>query len=136
MDYFIKQPAFDFPNHEATTVADVLVGQFIARSGVPSEMHSREGVRVLSVSVVLKANRDPEDMQPVRWNGGRFNRTIVQELANYHVGQTEWGRKLPLLLMASFSFCRACNYYLNPCKADAWEGTETTHGCGDWTHSS
>lgn len=44
MDYFTKWPeAFPLPNHEAGTVAGVLVDEFFARFGVPHELHSDQG---------------------------------------------------------------------------------------------
>ncbi|KAK3882385.1 hypothetical protein Pcinc_013251 [Petrolisthes cinctipes] len=44
MDYFTKWPeAYALPNHEAGTVAEVLVDQFFARFGVPRELHSDQG---------------------------------------------------------------------------------------------
>ncbi len=45
MDYFTKWPeAYALPNHEATTVAEVLVEQFFTRFGVPGELHSDQGL--------------------------------------------------------------------------------------------
>ena len=44
MDYFTKWPeAYALPNHEAVTVAEVLVEQFFTRFGVPGELHSDQG---------------------------------------------------------------------------------------------
>ena len=44
MDYFTKWPeAYMLPNHEATTVAEVLVEQLFSRFGVPAKMHSDLG---------------------------------------------------------------------------------------------
>ncbi len=44
MDYFTKCPeAYALPNHEAETVASVLVNEFFTRFGVPAELHSDQG---------------------------------------------------------------------------------------------
>ena len=41
MEYFTKWPeAYALPNQEASTVASVLVNEFISRYGVPAEIHS------------------------------------------------------------------------------------------------
>ena len=44
MDYYTKWPeAYPLPNQEATTVARVLVNEFVCRYGVPLELHSDQG---------------------------------------------------------------------------------------------
>ena len=44
-DYFTKWPeaGIALPNQEATTVTEVLVKEFVARFGVPRELHSDQG---------------------------------------------------------------------------------------------
>ena len=43
-DYFTKWPeAYSLPNQEATTVAEVLVKEFVSRFGVPRELYSDQG---------------------------------------------------------------------------------------------
>ena len=43
-DYFSKwMEAFAIPNQEATTVARVLVDEFVARFGIPRQIHSDQG---------------------------------------------------------------------------------------------
>ena len=43
-DYFTKWPeAYPLPNQEATTVAEVVVNEFVCRFGVPLEIHSDQG---------------------------------------------------------------------------------------------
>lgn len=109
MDYFTKWPeAYALPNHEAVTVAEVLVEQFFTRFGVPAELHSDQGrefeaevFRECCQLLGLKKTRTT----PLRPQSDglveRFNRTLTQELAKYCTeGQTEWDRKLPALLMA------------------------------------
>jgi len=52
-DYFTKWPeAYPLPNQEATTVAEVLVNEFVCRFGVPLEIHSDQ----LLVTSDLKHN--------------------------------------------------------------------------------
>ena len=44
MDYFTKWlEAYSLPNHEAATVAEVLVRDFFIRVGVLDELHSDQG---------------------------------------------------------------------------------------------
>ena len=109
MDYFTKWPeAYALPNHEATTVAEVLVERFFSRFGVPGELHSdqgrefeaevfRECCQLWGVKKTRTTPLRPQSDGMVE----RFNRTLGQELAKYcREGQTEWDRKLPALLMA------------------------------------
>ena len=43
-DYFSKwTEAYAIPNQEATTVARVLVEEFVARFGIPRQIHSNQG---------------------------------------------------------------------------------------------
>ncbi|ROT66947.1 hypothetical protein C7M84_015001 [Penaeus vannamei] len=109
MDYFTKWPeAYPITNHEAVTVAEVLVNQFFSRFGVSGELHSdqgrefeaavfRECCQLMGIRKTRTTPLRPQSDGIVE----RFHRTIVQELAEYcSEGQTEWDRKLPLLLMA------------------------------------
>lgn len=109
MDYFTKWPeAYALPNHEATTVAEVLVEQFFSRFGVPGELHSDQGrefeAGVFQECCELLGSRKTRTTPLRPQSDGmveRFNRTLAQELAAFcRDGQTEWDRKLPLLLMA------------------------------------
>ena len=44
MDYFSKlAEAYGIPDHEAETVAGVLVREFFTRFGIPGELHSDQG---------------------------------------------------------------------------------------------
>lgn len=109
MDYFSKWPeAYALPNHEATTVAQVLVDQFFARFGVPGELHSDQGrefeAKVFQECCQLLGLRKTRTTPLRPQSDGmveRFNRTLLQELSKYcSDGQTQWDCKLPLLLMA------------------------------------
>lgn len=53
-EYFISWPeAYALPNHEAETIAEVLVIQYNTRFGVPAELHSDQG-RELELQVFLE----------------------------------------------------------------------------------
>ena len=109
MDYFTKWPeAYPLPNHEAATVAGVLVDEFFARFGVPHELHSdqgrefesavfRECCRLLGIKKTRTTPLRPQSDGMVE----RYNRTLGQELAKYcQEGQEDWDLKIPLLLLA------------------------------------
>ena len=109
MDYFTKWPeAYPLPNHEAATVAGVLVDKFFARFGVPHELHSdqgrefesavfRECCQLLGVKKTRTTPLRPQSDGMVE----RYNRTLGQELAKYcQEGQEDWDLKISLLLMA------------------------------------
>ncbi|XP_045122665.1 uncharacterized protein LOC123511108 [Portunus trituberculatus] len=109
MDYFTKWPeAYALPNHEAETVAEVLVSEFFACFDVPAELHSDQGrefeFRVFSECCTLlgihKTRITPLFPQSDRMVE-RFNRTLLQQLAKYcGAGQDDWDVKLPAMLMA------------------------------------
>ncbi|XP_050714146.1 protein NYNRIN-like [Eriocheir sinensis] len=109
MDYFTKWPeAYALPNHEAETVAGVLVNEFFTRFGVPAELHSdqgrefesrvfRECCELLGVRKTRTTPLHPQSDGMVE----RFNRTLAQQLAKYcGEGQEDWDVKLPAMLMA------------------------------------
>ena len=109
MDYFTKWPeAYAIPNHEAETVAGVLVNEFFTRFGVPAELHSdqgrefesrvfRECCELLGVRKTRTTPLHPQSDGMVE----RFNRTLAQQLAKYcEEDQGDWDVKLPAMLMA------------------------------------
>ena len=109
MDYFTKWPeAYALPNHEAETVADVLVSEFFSRFGVPAELHSDQGrefeSRVFSECCTLLGIQKTRTTPFHPQSDGmveRFNRTLLQQLAKYcGAGQDDWDVKLPAMLMA------------------------------------
>ena len=110
MDYFTKWPeAYALPNHEAETVADVLVSQFFTRFGVPDELHSDQGrefeSRVFQESCELLGLRKTRTTPHRPQSDGmveRFNRTLANELAKY-CGEGQQDLKLPALLMVYWS---------------------------------
>lgn len=109
MDYFTKWPeAYALPNHEAETVANVLVNECFTRFGVPSELHSdqgrefesrvfRECCELLGVRKTRTTPLHPQSDGMVE----RFNRTLAQQLAKYCAAdQEDWDVRLPAMLMA------------------------------------
>ena len=109
MDYFTKWPeAYALPNHEATTVAEVLVDQFFSRFGVPGELHSDQGrefeSEVFQECCKLLGTRKTRTTPLRPQSDGmveKFNWTLAQELAKYcGEHQSQWDEKLPALLMA------------------------------------
>ncbi|XP_045123568.1 protein NYNRIN-like [Portunus trituberculatus] len=111
--------AYALPNHEAVTVAEVLVEQFFTRFGVPGELHSDQGrefeSEVFGECCQLMGLRKTRTTPLRPQSDGmveRFNRTLAQELAKYCTeGQTEWDRKLPALLMAYRSAAHEATTY-------------------------
>ncbi|XP_045124905.1 uncharacterized protein LOC123512544 [Portunus trituberculatus] len=99
MDYFTKWPkAYALPNHEAETVAEVLVSEFFPRFGVPAELHSDQGrefeSRVFSECCTLLGIQKTRTTPLHPQSDGmveRFNRTLLQQLAKYcRAGQDDW----------------------------------------------
>ncbi|KAK8403258.1 hypothetical protein O3P69_000407 [Scylla paramamosain] len=112
MVYFAKWPeAYALPNHEAETVAGVLVNEFFTRFGVPAELHSDQGrefesqvfrkcCELLAVCKTRTTPLHPQSDGMVE----RFNRTLAQQLAKYcEEDQGGWDVKLPAMLMANRS---------------------------------
>lgn len=109
MDYFSKWPeAYPLPNMEATTVADVFVKNWIARFGVPMELHSDQGRNFESQVFggicksfgIIKTRTTPLHPQ----SDGmveRFNRTLVEHLKKVVTDdQKLWDANIPMFLMA------------------------------------
>ena len=109
MDYFTKWPeAYAIPDHEAETVATVLVDEFFTRFGVPGELHSDQGrefesrvfrrcCELLGVQKTRTTPLHPQSDGMVE----RFNRTLAGELAKYcREDQEDWDLWLPFALMA------------------------------------
>jgi transposase InsO family protein len=109
MDYFSKWPeVYALPNQEATTVADVLVEQWVSRFGVPMELHSdqgrnfeshvfREVCKLLGIHKTRTTPLHPQSDGMVE----RFNRTLEQYLTKVvSERQDDWDRHIPLFLLA------------------------------------
>jgi hypothetical protein len=108
-DYFTKWiEAVCIPNQLATTVADVLVNQFIARYGVPLEIHTDQGRNFESevqkeVCRMLGINKTRTTAFRPQSDGfiERFNRTLMQIVVLYTgPQQTDWDRVVPLAVAA------------------------------------
>ena len=108
-DYFTKWvEAYPMPNMEATTVAEILVTQFISRLGVPMIIHSDQGrnfesklfkqmCKLLGMKKTRTTPFHPESNGLVE----RFNRTLNEMLCTCaRDNSTSWDRHLRLLTMA------------------------------------
>lgn len=124
MDYFTKWPeAYALPNHEAETEAEVLVGQFFTRFGVPRELHSDQGrefesrvfhecCELLGIHKTRTTPLRPQSDGMVE----SFNRTLTDKLAKYcDESQRDWDIKLPVLLMAYRSGLHEATGYTPAC---------------------
>lgn len=109
IDYFSKWPeAYPLPNQEATTVAEVLVNNWICRYGVPIELHSDQGRNFESevfrnVCELLGTRKTRTTPSHPQSDGmvERFNATLEKNLrmfVNDH--QTDWDKHIPLFVLA------------------------------------
>ena len=108
-DYFTKWPeAFAVPDQEATTVANLLVREFVCRYGVPLEVHSDQGrnfesavfaemCTLLGMEKTRTTPYHPQSDGMVE----RLNRTLEAQLSIFvDDHQTDWDTYLPMLMMA------------------------------------
>ena len=73
-DYFTKWiDAFPIPDHEATTVAEILVQRFVTLFGVPQQLHSDQGTnfesnvfKEMCRLIGIEYRKDPNDSSPSR----------------------------------------------------------------------
>ena len=109
MDYFTKWPeAYPLPDQEATTVAEVLLQNWISRFGSPLQLHSDQGRNFTSavckgLCQLLKIDKTQTTPLHPQSDGmvERFNRTILNNLSIFvSKNQQDWDRKLPLFLLA------------------------------------
>ena len=109
MDYFTKWPeAYSIPDQEATTVAEILLQNWISRFGVPLLIHSDQGTNfnsavftkfceLLGMEKTRTTPLHPQSDGMVE----RFNRTILNHLSIFvSRNQQDWDKKLPLFLLA------------------------------------
>ena len=108
-DYFTKYvECYPLPNQEASTVANVLVNEFLSRYGFPRKIHSDQGsnfnsklfaevCQLLDIEKTRTSGYRPQSDGLVE----RFNRTIETMLSMFVAqNQRDWDEKLPLLTMA------------------------------------
>lgn len=108
-DYFTKWPeAYPLSNQEATTVAEVLVKEFVSPLGVPRELHSDQGhnfessvfqemCRLLGIKKTRTTALHPQSDGMVE----RYNRTLATQLSLFVDNhQKDWDQHVLLLLMA------------------------------------
>ena len=108
MDYFTKWPeAYALPNHEAETVAEVLMSVFFTRFGVPGELHSDQGREFESrifqqCCTLLGVHKTRTTLLRPQRDGmvKRFNRILAEEIAKYcHDDKQDWDLWLPFVLI-------------------------------------
>ena len=108
-DYFSKwTEAYAIPNQEATTVARVLVEEFVARFGIPRQIHSDQGKNFESKvfqEMCKSLGMDKTKTTPLHPQSDgmveRFNRTIEEMLSKFVAeDQRDWDSHLPILMMA------------------------------------
>ena len=109
VDHYTKwAEAYPVPNHEAPTVARVLVEQFIVRFGVPVEILSDQGSEFCShlfteLCRVLGADKLRTTAYKPSTNGAieRFHRTLNSIVAKaIEVDQRHWCENVPIALAA------------------------------------
>ena len=108
-DYFSKwTEAYAIPNQEATTVARVLVEEFVARFGIPRQIHSDRGRNFESKvfqEMCKSLGMDKTRTTPLHPQSDgmieHFNRTIERMLSKFVAeNQRDWDSHLPILMMA------------------------------------
>ena len=108
-DYFSKwTEAYAIPNQEATTVARVLVEEFVARFGIPRQIHSDQGRNFESKvfqEMCKSLGMDKTRTTPLHPQSDgmveHFNRTIEEMLSKFVAeNQRDWDSHLPILMMA------------------------------------
>jgi transposase InsO family protein/predicted aspartyl protease len=109
MDYFSKWvEAYALPNQEATTVADVLVKEWICRFGVPLELHSDQGrnfesalfqgvCQILGIRKTRTTPLHPQSDGMVERMNRTLNRYLSKVVSDH---QRDWDQHLHLFLMA------------------------------------
>lgn len=108
-DYFTKWvEAYPLPNIEAETVVNVLMNEFVARYGVPYELHSDQGrqfeaklIQDLTEKLGIKKTRTTPYHPQSDGLVERFNRTLCSMLSLYvNDHHSDWDDHIPLLMMA------------------------------------
>ena len=107
-DHFTRWvEAYPLRDEKATTIASVLVNEFISRFGVMKRVHSDQGRNF--VGAVMKAVCELLDIQQSQTSSyhpmgnsmtERANRTILNMLAKFVEQHSEWDMHLPMLMLA------------------------------------
>ena len=108
-DYFTKWvEAFALKDHQAVTVAEILVEEIFLRYGIPHYLHSDRAPEFMSslmreICSLLEINRTATTPYNPRSDGlvERFNRTLIDMLAKF-VGEhkSDWNHHLKYVLAA------------------------------------
>ena len=105
-DYFTKwKEAYPMKNMEATTVARILVQEFICRFGIPESLHTDQGRNF--ESDLIKEVCKLLDIKKTRTSAyhpqsdGMIERTLLNMLSTaLEKNQSEWDSQLPVLMLA------------------------------------
>ena len=107
-DHFTRWvEAYPLPDEKASTIANVLVDEFISRFGVMKRVHSDQGRNF--VGAVMKAVSELLGIQQSQTSSyhpmgnamtERANRTILNMLAKFVEQHSEWDKHLPMLMLA------------------------------------
>ena len=108
-DYYTKwTESYPMPNMEASTVAEIMVKEFISRFGVPSKIHSDQGrqfvsrlfmemCRLLQIEKTRTSPYHPESDGMVE----RFNQTLCAMLSAFvYENHRNWDTLIPYVMMA------------------------------------
>jgi len=108
-DYFTKfVESFAIPNHEAITVADKLMTEWISRYGIPNYIHTDQGREfesklIAELCQLLKCKKSRTTPYRPQSDGfiERMNRTIVALLTmTVNENRNDWDDYLPYIMMA------------------------------------
>lgn len=132
-DYFTKWPeAFAVPDQEATTVANLLVREFVCRYGVPLEVHSDQGRNFESavfaeMCTLLGMEKTRTTSSTIGWNG----RTTKQNTGGttFHLRGRSSDRlgHIPTYANDGIPNSSPGNYQVQPSQANVWKRTQTAH---------
>ena len=142
-DYFTRWiEAYPLPNHEAPTLAKVLVNEWICRFGVPDVIHSDQGKNFESrlfaeVCHLLEMEKTKTTSYHSQSDGlvERFNRTLQMLLTvrMNQVPEDTWDKELPVGLPLK---C-AGEYPVHSLPTDVWTRNPIAcrHNLWRWHHS-
>lgn len=133
-DYFTKWPeAYALPNQEATTVAEVLVREYVCRYGVPLELHSDQGrnfrsnvfkemCALLGIKKTRTTPLHPQSDGMIE----RMNRTLEAQLSKFVDNHRPRLGPLHPISNDGLAFCHSRNYQMHTSHAAVWTRASLT----------